>query len=160
MENRRMQLKQHLTHSLTHLACSCTATSQHLFDQSEFSERKKKIKSRLKHAPDWQRESRATLFLKSLEKGVVTTCAADANLCLPYQHVRPKGRLIIHKVSGWPRQVNHSSACVFVTIEMEIDAPQTFRFIYADSAHGGTVGDGFQQYQVMVVNVSCDTIVC
>lgn len=35
-------------HSLTHLACACPASSQHLFDQSEFSERKKKIKKQIK----------------------------------------------------------------------------------------------------------------
>lgn len=40
--------------SLTHLACTCPAPSQHLFEQSEFSEKRKKIKGkiRLKHALD------------------------------------------------------------------------------------------------------------
>lgn len=80
-------------------------------------------------------------------EGVVTTCAADAKFCLPYQHVRPKGRLIIHKVSGWARQVNHSSACMFVTMEMEIDAPETLTLSQTALVEGGEVGCLFATIQ-------------
>lgn len=49
MGNGRMQLKQRLTH----LACTCPAPGQHLFEQSEFSERKEDDdqRLRLKRAP-------------------------------------------------------------------------------------------------------------
>lgn len=133
MENRRMQLKQHLTHSPGMYQPHTQPAS--LWPEWVFWKKKKDKKAKwdLKRALDWEPDN----FISAVpEKEVVTACAGDANLCLPYQHVRRKGRLIIHKVSGWARQVNHSSACVFVTIEMEIDVPETFRFIYTDRAYG------------------------
>lgn len=126
-----------------------------LWAEWAFWKKKKKRKVGLKHARHWRCERQTTLFL---EKRVVTTCVGDANLCLPYQHVRHKGRLIIHEVSGWPRRVNHSSACVFVTIE--IDAPETYGFIFADSADGGTMGAWFQQHQTTAANVWHDIPLC
>lgn len=71
-----------------------------------------------------------------------------------YQHVRPNGRLIIHKASGWARQVNHSSACMFVTMVMEIDAPETLTLSQTALVEGGEVGCLFSIYQAMVAMTS------
>lgn len=105
MENRRMQLQQGLTHSLTwHVPAPHPANIS--LNRVSFLEKKIKQQDQTKACTRrtvWESDN----FISSvLQKGVVTTWAGDANLCLPYQHVRHKGRLIIHNV--WLGQTSQS----------------------------------------------------
>ncbi len=93
-------------------------------------------------------------------KGVVTTCASDANLCLPYQHVNHKVRLIIHKVSCGPRRVNHSSACMFVTIVMEIKCPRNLQVYLCMQCSRKTLDFSDTKWWLLMRHQTCKTIIC
>lgn len=142
-----MQLKQHLTRSLsfTHtLTWHVPAPHPASISLSNVSFLRRKQEEAEEEEEEKSGQMKACTGLTVCEpdnfiygEGVVTTCAADAKFCLPYQRVRPKGRLIIHEESGWARQVNHSSACVFVAMEMEIDAPETLTLSQSALVEGG-----------------------